>query len=48
LSVTYTDDFNRPAIITDTLTIEVLDAIPVEPGPELGPDGLLSTRRSGR
>ncbi len=40
LSVTYTDDFNRPAIITDTLTIEVLDAIPVEPGPELGPDGL--------
>ncbi len=41
LSVTYTDDFNRPAIITDTLTIEVLEAAPVEPeGPVLGPDGL--------
>ena len=40
LSVTYTDDFNRPAVISDTLTIEVLEAIPVEPGPELGPDGL--------
>lgn len=40
LSVTYTDDFNRPAVITDTLTIEVLEAIPVEPELPLGPDGL--------
>ena len=40
LSVSYTDDFNRPSVITETLTIEVLEAIPVEPGPELGPDGL--------
>ena len=40
LSVSYTDDFNRPAVITDTLTIEVLEAIPVDPGLPLGPDGL--------
>ncbi len=40
LSVTYTDDFNRPAVITDTITIEVLEAIPIEPVPEIGPDGL--------
>ncbi len=41
LSVTYTDDFNRPAVITDTLTVEVLEGAPVEPeGPVLGPDGL--------
>lgn len=35
LRVTYTDDFNRPAAITETLTIEVLEAEimePVEPG----------------
>lgn len=41
LSVTYTDDFNRPAVISDTLTIEVLESAPVEPvDPTLGPDGL--------
>ena len=41
LSVTYTDDFNRPAVISDTVTIEVLEAIPIEPvDPTLGPDGL--------
>ena len=31
LSVSYTDDFNRPAVITHTLTVEVLEAIPMEP-----------------
>ncbi len=41
LSVNYTDDFNQPAVITETLTIDVQEAIAVEPvGPELGPDGL--------
>jgi hypothetical protein len=37
LSVNYTDDFSRPALITETLSIEVMEAIPMEP---LGPDGM--------
>jgi hypothetical protein len=44
LSVTYTDDFNQPAVITDTVTIEVMEAEvmePIEPGvtPEEGMPG---------
>ncbi|MCW5846387.1 MAG: IPT/TIG domain-containing protein [Anaerolineae bacterium] len=31
LSVNYTDDFSRPAVITQTLTIEVMEEIPFEP-----------------
>lgn len=31
LSVNYTDDFSRPAVITQTLTVEVLEEIPIEP-----------------
>lgn len=38
LSVTYTNDFNQPSVITDTLTVEVLEAPPVEPfEPGVGP-----------
>ena len=41
LSVSYTNDFNQPAVITDTLTVEVLEAAPMEPvDPGLGPDGM--------
>lgn len=40
LSVNYTDDFNRPAVITQTLTIEVLEEIPMEPiDPGAVPEG---------
>ncbi|MBP6015741.1 MAG: IPT/TIG domain-containing protein [Candidatus Promineofilum sp.] len=31
LSVNYTDDFSRPAVITQTLTIEVMEDVPFEP-----------------
>ncbi len=31
LSVNYTDDFSRPAVITQTLTIEVMEEAPMEP-----------------
>ena len=31
LSVNYTDDFRQPAVITDTLEIEVLESPPMEP-----------------
>lgn len=31
LSVNYTDDFNNPAVITETLTVEVMEAMPMEP-----------------
>lgn len=38
LRVTYTDDFNRPAVITDTVTIEVMEAEMIEPvEPGMGP-----------
>jgi uncharacterized repeat protein (TIGR01451 family) len=48
LSVSYTDDFNQPASIDQTVTIEVMegeDMMPEDPGmdpglgPEMGPDG---------
>lgn len=50
LSVNYTDDFRQPAVISDTLEIEVMEAIPMEPmdpnmpgggidGGEFPPDG---------
>jgi hypothetical protein len=31
LSVSYTDDFGQPAAITDTLTVDVMEEIPMEP-----------------
>lgn len=31
LSVNYTDDFNQPAVITQTLTVDVMEEIPMEP-----------------
>ena len=31
LSVNYTDDFSRPAVITQTLTIDVMEEVPMEP-----------------
>jgi len=39
VSVDYTDDFNRPQNITQILTVEVLEAPPIEPGngPGMGP-----------
>ena len=41
LSVSYTNDFNQPAVITNTLTVDVLEPAPMEPvDPGLGPDGL--------
>jgi uncharacterized repeat protein (TIGR01451 family) len=42
LAVTYTDDFNRPAVITETLTVDVLEAPdlgPFEPGMGEGGEG---------
>ena len=27
----YTDDFSRPAVITQTLTVDVMEEIPIEP-----------------
>ena len=39
LSVSYTDDFSRPAVITQTLSIDVMESMPIEE-PPLGPDGL--------
>ncbi len=37
ITVTYTDDFNQPQEITQTLNVVVQEAPPMEPG--LGPDG---------
>lgn len=31
LSVNYTDDFNQPAVITQTLSVDVMEEIPMEP-----------------
>jgi hypothetical protein len=31
LSVSYTDDFSQPAVLTQTLTVEVMEEIPMEP-----------------
>ena len=40
LSVNYTDDFSRPAVITQTLTVEVMEGMPVEPfDPGAGGEG---------
>jgi uncharacterized repeat protein (TIGR01451 family) len=39
LRVNYTDDFGQPAVITQTLPVEVLEGAPIEEAP-LGPDGL--------
>jgi uncharacterized repeat protein (TIGR01451 family) len=39
LSVSYTDDFGQPAVITNTIPVEVLEGAPIEEVP-LGPDGL--------
>jgi hypothetical protein len=39
LGVNYTDDFGQPATITQTLTVEVLEEIPIEPLPGEGIDG---------
>jgi hypothetical protein len=41
INVNYTDDFNQPQIITQTLTIDVAEAPAVEPG--LGPGGMPET-----
>jgi hypothetical protein len=38
LSVSYTDDFGQPAVITDTIPVEVLEGAPIDV--PLGPDGL--------
>lgn len=49
LSVTYTDDFNQPAVITDTVTIDVMEAEvmePFEPGMEPG-DGINGEQQPG-
>ncbi len=43
LSVNYTDDFNQPAVITQTLEIEVLESIPfdpMDPGMEMPGEGI--------
>jgi hypothetical protein len=39
LGVNYTDDFGLPAVITRTLTVEVLEEIPIEPIPGEGGEG---------
>lgn len=36
ISVNYTDDFNQPQVVTQTLTVEVMDAPVFEPGMEEG------------
>lgn len=36
ISVSYTDDFNQPQVVTQTLTIDVMDAPVFEPGMEEG------------
>jgi len=38
LSVDYTDDFNQPQVLTDTLTVEVMEAMVFEE-PEMPPEG---------
>jgi len=35
VKVAFTDDFRQPAVISDTLTVEVMEAMPMEP-PEMG------------
>ena len=39
LSVNYTDDFSQPAVLTQTLTVEVMEEIPIEE-PPLNGEGL--------
>lgn len=36
VTVNYTDDFNQPQQVTQTLTVEVMEAPPMEPGPGEG------------
>jgi hypothetical protein len=36
ITISYTDDFSQPGVITDTLTVEVMDAMQVEPMPGEG------------
>ncbi|MCB9419016.1 MAG: IPT/TIG domain-containing protein [Ardenticatenaceae bacterium] len=36
ISVSYTDDFNQPQVVTQTLTVDVMDAPVFEPGMEEG------------
>jgi hypothetical protein len=38
ITINYTDDFNQPREIVETLTVEVMDAPPIDPG--IGPDGM--------
>ena len=38
--ISYTDDFNQPRVITQTLQVEVQEGAPPIEGPVLGPDGL--------
>lgn len=38
LSVTYTDDFNQPQVLTDTVTVEVMEGMVFEE-PEMPPEG---------
>lgn len=41
VTINYTDDFNTPRTFTKTLTVDVMEAMPIDPGfdPSLGPDG---------
>jgi hypothetical protein len=36
ITISYTDDFSQPGVITDTLTVEVMDVMQVEPMPGEG------------
>ncbi len=36
ITITYTDDFSQPRVLTDTLTVEVQEAMPFEPLPGEG------------
>ena len=36
ITINYTDDFSQAGVITDTLTVEVMDAMPMEPMPGEG------------
>jgi hypothetical protein len=40
VSVNYTDDFNQPQQVTQTLIVEVMEAPPMEPGMEPGGEGI--------
>jgi hypothetical protein len=39
VTVDYTDDFNQQRTITDTVTVEVIEAPPIDPGVDGGVDG---------